>query len=70
MAIVRGLIVMFEGGPDCCCAVECAMEEGGDVLEARAIQGCDHPPVTTWFGAGLCEDHRRRLQVKGGWSNN
>jgi hypothetical protein len=70
MAIVRGLAVLFDRGSTRCCAVEIAIEQGGNVLEARDVQGCDHLPVTTWLGAGLCEDHRRHLQVKGGWSNN
>lgn len=61
---------MFDGGPDECAALEIAMEEGSDVLQSRVIQRCDKAPVTTWLGAGLCEDHRKRLQVKGGWSNN
>jgi hypothetical protein len=70
MAIVRGLAVMFDRDPTRCCAVEIAMEQGDDVLEARDIQGCDHLPVTTWLGAGLCGDHAAQMQVGGGWSNN
>ena len=58
MAIVRGLAVMFDAGPDQCGAVECAVEEDGDVLQARAVQGCDHPPALVWLGkVGLCEAH-------------
>jgi hypothetical protein len=70
MAVVRGLAVMFDRGPDEWAAIEIAMEEGSDVLQSRVSQRCHKPPVTKWLGAGLCEDHRQRLQVKGGWSNN
>jgi hypothetical protein len=64
MAIVRGLAVMFEGDPGRCCAVELAMEEDGNVLEARAVQACDRPPVMVWLGlAGLCADHAAQMQL-------
>jgi hypothetical protein len=52
MAIVRGLAVIFDGGPERCWAVEIAVEEGGDPLEARA---------------GPCADHAARIQVRRGW---
>ena len=66
MAIVRGLAVMFDAGPEQCGAVECVMEEGADVLQARAIKGCDHPPVMVWLGlVGLCADHRDQMQLDG-----
>jgi hypothetical protein len=65
VAIVRGIAVLFDGGSECCCAVEVAMEEGTDPLQARTVQACDHPPVTTWLGAGLCADHRDQLRVNG-----
>jgi hypothetical protein len=70
MAIVRGIAVMFDAGPDQCGAVEVAMEEGGDVLAARCLKGCDQPPAFVWLGqVGLCEDHVLRMWPELGVSN-
>jgi hypothetical protein len=70
VAIVRGIAVMFDAGPDQCGAVEIAMEEGTDVLKARALAGCDRPPAMVWLGqVGLCEDHVLRMWPELGRSN-
>jgi len=70
VAIVRGIAVTFDAGPDQCGAVECAVEEGTNVLEARAVQGCDHPVALVWLGkVGLCEDHVLQLWPELGVSN-
>jgi hypothetical protein len=62
VAIVRGIAVMFDAGPDQCGAVEIAMEEDGNLLAARALAGCDRPPALVWLGqVGLCEDHVLRM---------
>lgn len=62
MAIVRGIAVMFDAGPDQCGAVEIAMEEGSNVLDARALAGCPERPALVWLGqVGLCEDHILRM---------
>jgi hypothetical protein len=62
MAIVRGIAVRFDAGPDRCGAVEIAMEEAGGVLEARSLGGCDRPPALVWLGlVGLCEEHVLRM---------
>lgn len=62
MAIVRRIVVVFTAGPDQCGAVEVAMEEGGDMLAARALAGCGRPPAVVWLGlVGLCEDHILRM---------
>ena len=53
---------MFDAGTDQCGAVEIAMEDGGDVLAARALAGCDQPPAMVWLGqVGLCENHILRM---------
>jgi hypothetical protein len=70
MAVVRGVAVMFDAGPDQCGAVEIAMEESGDVMRARCLQGCDRPPVMVWLGqVGLCEDHVLGMWPELGVSN-
>ena len=70
MAIVRGIAVMFDAGTDQCGAVEIAMENGGDLLVARALAGCDQPPAMVWLGqVGLCEDHILRMWPELGVSN-
>jgi hypothetical protein len=62
VAIVRGIAVVFDAGPGQCGAVEIAMEEGADVLKARALAGCDQRPAMVWLGqVGLCEDHVLRM---------
>jgi hypothetical protein len=62
VAIVRGIAVMFDAGTEQCGAVEIAMEDGGNVLGARALAGCDQPPAMVWLGqVGLCEDHVLRM---------
>jgi hypothetical protein len=70
VAIVRGIAVMFDAGPDQCGAVEIAMEEDTGVLKARALAGCNQPPAMVWLGqVGLCEDHILRMWPEVGWSN-
>jgi len=70
VAIVRGIAVVFDAGPDQCGAVEIAMEENTDVLKARALAGCTQPPALVWLGqVGLCEDHILRMWPEVGWSN-
>jgi hypothetical protein len=62
MAIVRGIAIMLDAGLGQCGAVEIAMEEGSDVLDARALAGCNQPPALVWLGqVGLCEDHVLRM---------
>ena len=62
MAIVRGLAVMFDAGPSRCGAVEVALEDSADVVEARCLNGCDQPPALIWLGqVGLCEAHVLQL---------
>jgi hypothetical protein len=62
VAIVRGIAVMFDAGPNQCGAVEVAMEEGTDVLEARCLHGCNQPSAMVWLGqVGLCEEHVLRM---------
>jgi hypothetical protein len=62
VAIVRGIAVVFDAGPDEGGAVEIAMEENTDVLKARALAGCNQPPALVWLGqVGLCEDHVLRM---------
>jgi NADH:ubiquinone oxidoreductase subunit E len=70
VAIVRGIAVMFDAGPDQCGAVEVAMDGDGDVLGVRCLQDCDQPPVLVWLGqVGLCEDHVLRMWPELGESN-
>jgi hypothetical protein len=70
VAIVRGIAVMFDAGPDQCGAVEIAMEDRGDTLEYRHLAGCDRPPTLVWLGqVGLCEDHVLRMWPELGVSN-
>jgi hypothetical protein len=70
VAIVRGIAVVFDAGPDECGAVEIAMEENTDVLKARALAGCNQPPALVWLGqVGLCEDHILRMWPELGRSN-
>jgi hypothetical protein len=70
VAIVRGIAVVFDAGPDECGAVEIAMEENTDVLKARALAGCNQPPAVVWLGqVGLCEDHILRMWPELGRSN-
>ena len=70
VAIVRGIAVMFDAGPDQCGAVEIAIEEGTEVLKARALAGCDRPPAMVWLGqVGLCEGHILRMWPERSRSN-
>jgi hypothetical protein len=70
VAIVRGIAVVFDAGPDECGAVEIAMEENTDVLKARALAGCSQRPALVWLGeVGLCENHILRMWPELGRSN-
>jgi hypothetical protein len=70
MAIVRGIAVVFDAGPEQCGAVEIAMENGGDMLAVRALAGCNQPPTMVWLSqVGLCEDHVLRMWPELGVSN-
>ena len=62
MAIVRGIAVMFDAGPDQCGAVEVATEDQGEVVTVRYLAACDRPPHLVWLGqVGMCEDHVLRM---------
>jgi hypothetical protein len=63
MAIVRGHGFKVNAGPGRCWSYELAWDDslGLDRLlpsEAFRVLGeCDQPPVMTWLGSGICNEH-------------
>jgi hypothetical protein len=62
MAIVRGIAVVLDDGPDQCGAYEIAIEQDESMLGARIVAVCEQPPALLWLGkVGLCEGHALRM---------
>jgi hypothetical protein len=64
MAISRALYISVDAPYGRCSAVELAVEQNGDILNATVISHCDKRPVEFSLLAPVCHYHRELLLAR------